>query len=90
VQAASSCRTLSDLFRCDWIDSSNAATRSGRQRAGLGGRFRPGLVRSDPRGGKLKKSRRNRGALHGDFHISEANVFANYAFALISIAIRSC
>ena len=33
---------------------------------GLGGRFRPGLVRSDPRGGQLKKSRRNRGALHGD------------------------
>jgi hypothetical protein len=38
-------------------------------------------VRSCPRSGKLKKSRRNRGALHGDFHISEANVFANYAFA---------
>jgi hypothetical protein len=27
--------------------------------------------------GRLKKSRRNRGALHGDFHISEANIFAN-------------
>jgi len=50
----------------------------------LGGWFRPGLVRSDPRGGELKKSRRNRGALHGDFHVSEANVFANYAFAFAS------
>ena len=46
---------------------------------GLGGRFRPGLVTSDPRGGQLKKSRRNRGALHGDFHGGEADVVANYA-----------
>ena len=43
----------------------------------LGGWFRPGPVRSDPRGEELKKSRRNRGALHGDFYVSEANVFAN-------------
>jgi hypothetical protein len=32
--------------------------------------------------GELKKSRRNRGALHGDFHGGEADVFANYALAL--------
>jgi hypothetical protein len=37
-------------------------------------------VRLDPRGGELRKSRRNRGALHGDFHGDEADVFANYAF----------
>ncbi len=41
-----------------------------------------GLVCSDPRGGELKKSRRNRGALHGDFHGGEADVFANYALPL--------
>ena len=41
-------------------------------------------MRSDPRGEELKKSRRNRGALHGDFRVSEANVFANYAFACAS------
>jgi len=34
----------------------------------------------DPRGGALKKSRRNRRALHGDFHVGEADVFAKYAF----------
>jgi hypothetical protein len=48
----------------------------------LGGWFRPGLVRSDPRGGELKKSRRNRGVIHGDFYGGEAVVFANYALAL--------
>ena len=48
----------------------------------LGGRFRPGLVRSDPRGGELKKSRRNRGALHGDFHGGKADALANYALPL--------
>jgi hypothetical protein len=41
------------------------------------------LVRSDPRGEELKKSRRNRGALHGDFHGGEADVFTNYAFETV-------
>jgi hypothetical protein len=50
----------------------------GRGRS-LGGRFWPGLMRSDPRGGRLKKSRRNREAIHGDFHSGEADVLANYA-----------
>jgi hypothetical protein len=54
------------------------ASRSGC----LGGRFRPGLVCRDPRGGELKKSRRNRGAFHGDFHFYKADVFANYALHL--------
>src|ERR1700751_2555194 len=41
--------------------------------------------------GELKKSRRNRGALHGDFYVSEANVFANYAFAFASrLRFHSC
>src|SRR5262249_46327496 len=39
----------------------------------LEGRFRPGRVRWDPRGG-LKKSRRNWRA----FHQSETNIFADY------------
>ena len=39
-------------------------------------------MRSDPRGGELKKSRRNRGAIHGDFHVGEADVLANYALPL--------
>jgi hypothetical protein len=39
-------------------------------------------VRSDPRGRELKKSRRNRGALHGDSCGGEADVFANYALPL--------
>jgi hypothetical protein len=30
----------------------------------------------------LKKSPPNRGTLHGDFHGSEADVFANYALPL--------
>ena len=34
--------------------------------------------------GELKKSRRNRRALHGDFCLIEANVLANYAFAFAS------
>ena len=36
-------------------------------------------MRSDPRGGRLKKSRRNREAIHGDFHSGEADALANYA-----------
>jgi hypothetical protein len=34
--------------------------------------------------GELKKSRRNRGDLRGDFHGGEVNIFANYAFAFAS------
>ncbi|MCU1301822.1 MAG: hypothetical protein JWQ87_2106 [Candidatus Sulfotelmatobacter sp.] len=41
------------------------------------------LVRSDPHGWELRKSRRNRRALHGDFHGGEANVFTNYAFETV-------
>lgn len=48
-----------------------------------GGGFRPGLARSDPRGGKLK-SHRNRGALHSDFHVSEETASRNYAFSSTS------
>ena len=39
-------------------------------------------MRSHPRGRELKKSRRNRGALHGDSYGGEADVFANYALPL--------
>jgi hypothetical protein len=34
--------------------------------------------------GSWTKSGRNREALHDDFHISEATVFANYTFAFAS------
>jgi hypothetical protein len=38
--------------------------------------------------GRLKKSRRNREALHGDFYVSQANAFAKLRFCPgISIAI---
>src|SRR5215831_11611909 len=33
-------------------------------------------------GGRLRKSRRNRRAFHGDFHQSEANIFADYSRSL--------
>jgi hypothetical protein len=42
-------------------------------------------VGSDPGGGELKKSRRNRGVLHSDLHVSEVNVFPELRFCLLHL-----
>jgi hypothetical protein len=77
---------LPDLLHRDCIDRLRGRYQFRSAAGELGGWFRPGLVRSDPRGGELKKSGGNRGALHGDFHGGEAYVFAGSQWPVKDLA----
>jgi hypothetical protein len=69
-------------FILDWIEPVRGRYQF-RSAAGEVGRKVPaGSCALGPRGGELKKSRGNRGVIHGDFHGGEAHVFANYALPL--------
>jgi hypothetical protein len=80
-RARQSVGPLPHLLHADWIESVRGRYRFRRRRASW--EDGSGLVlRSDPRGGELRKSRRNRGDSPRPFHGDEADVFVNYALPL--------